>query len=164
VPDQWLRHRSIALGPNLKSIIQLANEFGSSLEATALAWAQLGLWRCAVVFWEKSLKPAELRMLNQIQLPGLEEVKPAPKFRVSRFFRTPNFSQYIPRFKSADDRSAIERAGQWGWASGALDLELDRGVLRLECEAEASYYNRDGIQIPRVMSLVWLAGEKPAGA
>lgn len=154
LPDSWLRPRAIALGPSLGSIMQLADEFDCSLEATALAWTQLDLWACAVVFWEKALKPAELRLLNQARLSDSGELRPVPKFRVSKSFRTSHFPYYIPRFKSVDDDSTVAQAGNYGWASGAIDIILDRGVLHLGCDAEAANYKRDGGHVTRVISLL----------
>ena len=153
-PEQWFRPRAVDLGASLAALYQLADEFQGSLEATALAWAQLGLWPYAIVFWEKALKPAELKELAQPRLPGLDATPPAPKYRVSRFFRSSGFPDFIPRYKSVADDSVVAKAALSQFDSGTLEIEIDRRLLRFECEAEFAPYNRREVQVPRVISIL----------
>lgn len=38
--------------------------------------------------------------------------------------------------------------------SGTLEIEVDRRLLRFECEAEYAPYKRGEIQVPRVISIL----------
>jgi transcriptional regulator with XRE-family HTH domain len=155
LPEAWLRPRASALGRSLRSIFDLAEKFQCSIEATALAWVQLGLWPCAVVVWEKMLKPTEIKLLHQGELPGLGADVPKPKFRVARFFGSPTFTQFLPKHKSVGEDSVIARAAAGvGSASGEITIELGGEVLLLECEAEFAPYKRQGMDIPRVVCLL----------
>lgn len=153
-PEQWFRPRAIELGPNLEAVLQLSEEFEASLEATALAWTQLHIWPVAIVLWEKSLKPSERRQLQQPSLLDLGSSGPVPKFRVSRFFRSEAFSQFLPIHKSVEDDSVVGRASLVSSSRGPLLIQLEDKVFMSDCEAIAAPYKTKSGLVDRVISLV----------
>lgn len=153
-PDAWFRPRALLRGPSLRSIVELADEFHGSLEATALAWTRLELWPVATVIWEECLKPTETHQLAQASLPGLDPQRPEPKFRVSRFFRSTGFPYFLPRFKSVDDDSVIAHAAVAGVARGTLKIPFAGKAIAVDCQAEFSPYKLNGRLVRRVISLL----------
>lgn len=154
-PQRWLRPRAVHYGPTIDGIIQLADEFHGSLQATALAWSQLGLWPYAVIFWEETLKPTELRLLPQPSVAVVEddhEIK--PRFRVAMTCRSPGFPVFIPRYKSVADDSVLREAAEAESASGILAVELDSRTMEFQCEAVYAPYMRQGLEVRRVMALL----------
>lgn len=76
-----------AAGPSLWTLIDLAERFQASLEATARCLTNLDLWPCAVVFWEDGYRLAERPGEGAVLLPGLESFGlPAPRLRVTRAY------------------------------------------------------------------------------
>ena len=68
----------------LDSVSQLAADFQSSLEAAAIACTQASPTPCAVVFFEETLKPIQIRRKDQLILPGMQsDFRLEPELRVS---------------------------------------------------------------------------------
>jgi Zn-dependent peptidase ImmA (M78 family) len=145
----------------LDSINQLSVDFQSSLEAAAIAWTQASPSPCAVVFFEETLKPTQIRRKNQLILPGMQsDFRLEPELRVSLTCASPSFPGYIPKYKSVDRDGVIYAAlASESRTTGKDVIELRN--KRIEVEAESCYvpYRRQGTVQKRVVSfLTWTGG------
>jgi Zn-dependent peptidase ImmA (M78 family) len=141
--------------PTMDQILELAEVFRASAEATAYRAAALSSVPMAVAVLEPALKPAELRRLakRQVQpaLPGMEEPAPSvPRLRVQSSYGKGGL--FIPKHKSIDESTplgevlteeTVDYVGQTGLHPGRLRVSARRLPIR-----------RQGVLVDRVVALL----------
>jgi hypothetical protein len=160
--SRWFQPRVLELGISTKSIFKLSKIFKGSLEATASALCDLDLCACAVIFWEKSIKPTQKYLINQNTLPGLEAVKDdLLKVRVRLSWHSSSFKKeyFFPRHKSALVNGLV--------CSCFETQESTRGYETIESSGKQLWmdsvyvpYQKNGAICPRVMTIATFS-EKP---
>lgn len=158
LPPKLLTERASGYGPSIESVIRLSEEFGASLEATAIAWIGLGLSPVAVVFFEERLKPLEVRMQTQLALPTMEEeMRAEPKLRVNLACIPSSMSLFIPRHKSVRrDGPIYASLAARGRNNGEDVLDLRTGPAAMETDSLYAPFRLGGVLHHRVISLVRL--------
>lgn len=154
LPPKLVQDEIEACGCRLDAILQIANRFRSSIEAAAIAWAQSSPWPCAVVFFEEKLKPIELRLEEQMSLPGIEKPSPRPKLRIMHACPSASFPFFLPKNKSVSADGPIYRCITEGQTVGTEKLELCGEERRLHVESILAPYHKSGKIIRRVVSLL----------
>ena len=102
------------IGISLKSLARLSKRYNASLEATAIRMITTNLHSCAMIVFAYGHKPKEIDKIesekNQLKLWNDSPLKQPPmKLRVQYFFRTKDFSSYIPKHKSVEKSSPIHQ-------------------------------------------------------
>lgn len=141
--------------PTMDDILELAEVFEASAEATAYRAAALSAVPMAVAVLEPALKPAELKSLakrhTQPPLPGMEVPSPTvPRLRVQSSYGSPGL--YIPKHKSIDYSTPLgevlfEEAVDYVGATGLYPDELRVSARRLPIR-------RQGVLVDRVVVLL----------
>ena len=146
--------------PCLDSVNQLAEDFQSSLEAAAIAWTQASPIPCAVVFFEETLKPTQIRRKDQLILPGMEsDFRLEPELRISLACASPSFPGYLPKHKSADRDGIIYAAlASESRTAGKVVIELRNKCIEVDAESWYVPYRRQGTVQKRVVSFLSLTG------
>jgi hypothetical protein len=143
-------------GPSLATLVGMAELFQASLQATALAIADLDLWPCAIVFWEDGYRKGEAVSIDQAIMPGFEGFGgPPPELRVASRYVTSTFGTFIAPNKSIPRASLIGqcRTSEYmTWGDG--DFDLGRGIVRLYCENAYVPYHVGGVLRSRVVSML----------
>ena len=156
LPPPVLQERALRYGPNIGAVLQLAEDFEASIEATAIAWAALDLWPAAVVFLEERIKPSQTWRQHQMALPTMEEeMRLEPELRVELACLPPSFSVFIPKHKSVGRDGPIYAAlATEGGVTGRDVLALRQGELEVDAEAVYAPYRKDGNLQQRVVCLI----------
>jgi len=142
--------------PGMDDVLDLADRFDASAEATALRVVTLATVPAAMVVLEPQLKPVELKQLRRRQsqptLPGLPaEDAIAPRLRVQK--RLGHQLPFIPKHKSIDDSTPladiltddrVDYVGETGLIAGRFRVSARRLPIR-----------RDGVVIDRVVALLF---------
>jgi Zn-dependent peptidase ImmA (M78 family) len=140
--------------PDIDDVIELADVFDASLEATAIRIVNLATVPMALVVLEPAWKPAEQRELArraiQPALAGLESETPPKKLRV-RWAYGPRIAT-IPKHKSVDDTSSLANVLQTGGADYLGATGLTGGAFQVS--ARRLPYSRGGDLIDRVLVLL----------
>ncbi len=145
--------------PTMDDIVELADEFEASAEATALRAVALSPVPAAMVVLEPTLKPKELKAMARAEasppLPGMEPPPPPPKkLRVQKSFGTG--MPFIPKWKSVPDdcpladlnrRDDVTYEGSAGFARGWFHVSARRLPVR-----------RGGALVDRVVVVMFDAG------
>lgn len=106
--ERWLRPLAREAGPSLDTLFTFAGLFGASLEATARKLARLDIWPCAFVCWEEGLRKHEHVSDGQLMIESLATYgMPQPQLRVTRLYKAPSFSLFIPNNKSVGNDSLV---------------------------------------------------------
>lgn len=157
--ERWLRPRALEYGPSSASLSQLADDFGASLEATAVAIGRLSLWPCAVVFWEESLKPSQSKLKLQTILPGLEDMfKIDEELRARLFCAPPGFPIHLWKYKSIPRDTSIYECLQSEDETEGRDLIGDgRQCLKFYVCSKYIPYRVGEVTRRRVVSLLFPA-------
>jgi hypothetical protein len=158
LPPSLLLPKIVSYGPCLDAILQLAEEFQTSLEAAAIAWAEASPWPYAVIFLEENLKPSEMKRKNQLILPGMEDdFRLEPALRIALACASSNFPFFLPKHKSvARDGPIYQALATQSRTSGKEVLNLggdEKGILS---ESLYAPYWKRGVLQHRVVSLVSL--------
>ena len=158
LPPPLLVPKMLSYEPCLDAILHLAKDFQSSLEATAIAWAQACPWRCAVVFFEEDLKPTEAKRKDQLVLPGLEDdFKLEPQLRIALACVSSDFPFFLPKHKSVRKDGPIYHAlATQSRTSGYDMLNLGGDEKKIHVESLYAPYRKEGVVQNRVVSLVSL--------
>lgn len=82
LPDFLFQPEFKKLDFSCKTLLELAELFDTSLEATAIRMVSQKPDRYAVVVWEENIKPSEAYLEVQDSLPGFESVRPEKKLRI----------------------------------------------------------------------------------
>lgn len=153
--SRWFQPRALELGISARSVFKLSKMFKGSLEATASALCDLDLCPCAVIFWEKSIKPTQKHLINQNTFPGLEGVKDDMlKVRVRLSWHSSSFQKeyYFPKYKSAIINGAV--------CSCFDSQESTKGYEVIESPDKQVWmdsvyvpYQKNGVLCPRVMTI-----------
>lgn len=143
-------------GRCLDAIIRLAEEFQSSIEAAAIAWAQASPWQCAVVFFEEKLKPVQIKMKDQFAFPSMDDMKPEPELRIVHVCPSSAFPFFLPPHKSVSRDGPIYRCMKENRTVGEDVLEL-REEKRIHTESIYAPYRKEGRLQSRVISLISLS-------
>lgn len=102
LPETMFVARCSELKPTIDNLLVLAEEFACSLEAIALRLDQLRPWPCVAVIWEMQLKPAQVKTMNNIALPGFEDMSiPQEEYRVKHHVGN-DAELFFPAFKHVD--------------------------------------------------------------
>jgi hypothetical protein len=142
--------------PDMDHVLELAEIFEASAEATALRIVALAAIPAAMIVLEPGLKPAELtriaRRQSQRTLPGFPPEDPiAPRLRVQKSLghRLP----FIPRHKSIGDSTPLADV----LADGAADYVGETGLVpgRFRVSARLLPIRRDGVLVDRVVALLF---------
>ena len=158
LPPTLVLPRVQSSGPCLDAIIQLADDFQSSLEGAAIAWAQAAPWQCAVVFFEENLKPSETKRKDQLVLPGMEDdFKLEPELRIALACVSSDFPFFLPKHKSVKRDGPIYQALATQSRTNGYDI-LNLGGDEKKIHVESLYvpYRKEGVLQNRVVSLVSL--------
>jgi Zn-dependent peptidase ImmA (M78 family) len=156
LPLEMLRPRLVDSVPSLSRLIELADEFEASLEATAVACAGQNIWNCAVIFLEEKLKPSQERLKHQFVLPGMEaEFKLEPELRITLACQPGSFPTYLPRHKSVDRRGPICLALlSDGIVTGTEVMGLQGRTWCFQVEALRVPYRKDEMLTDRVIAML----------
>ena len=116
-------------------------------------------------FWEEGYRKEEEALVKASLLPGMDRYgRPVPKLRVRVTYPAPSFAHFIPRKKSADEASVVNRCRDCeGSLQAVEDFVFGNRSVRLACESLYAPYTRAGEVQPRVISLL-LPPERPLAA
>jgi len=155
-----LRPLACAAGPSIASLIELADLFQASVEATARQLAKLDLWPCAFVFWEEGFRQVDRPRPGQILLPGTEHLGlPKAKLRVTRAYIAPSLGWFIPRNKSVPENSLFRECWERDEiVSGIERLDIGREIVETYVECLYAPYYSNSVRIGRVVSLLLPCG------
>jgi Zn-dependent peptidase ImmA (M78 family) len=142
--------------PDMDDVLELAEVFDASAEATALRMVALATVPAAMIVLEPSLKPADLthiaRRQSQRTLPGLPHEDPiAPRLRVQKSLG--HELPFIPRYKSIDDSTPLADV----LSDGTADYVGETGLVpgRLRVSARLLPIRRGGVLVNRVVALLF---------
>lgn len=138
----------------LDEILRMSNDFESSIEAAAIAWTQCSPWPCAVVFFEETLKPIELKKKGQLPFLGMEDMLPRPELRIAHAYAAAGFPFYLPKDKSVSREGPIYRCMAEERTTGDDILELHEEQRKIHAESIFVPYRKDGKMTNRVVSLI----------
>ncbi len=164
--SRWFRPLAIKLGVSSNAIFELSRQFGGSLEAAARSLCDLNLCPCAVIFWEKSLKPSQNHLLYQGVFPGLEDVKDAiPKLRVRLSWHSPSFAKvhHFPKHKSALESGLVYSCQMSQIATSGYEV-VNSTCDQLWFDNVYVPYKKEGNICPRVMTVVTLTANPETSA
>jgi Zn-dependent peptidase ImmA (M78 family) len=150
--------------PDMDDVLDLAEWFNASAEATALRVVTLSTVPAAMTVLEPKLKPVEIRQMarrqSQPTLPGLAaEVPIVPRLRVQKSLG--HELPFIPKHKSIDDSTPlgdvrtddrVDYVGETGLVPGRFRVSARRLPIR-----------RDGVLIDRVVALLFDASAESQG-
>lgn len=144
--------------PSMDDVLDLAEHFDASAEATALRVVALSPVPAAMVVLEPQFKPVELKKLMRRQtqptLPGLPGEEPiAPRLRVQK--RVGNGLPFIPKHKSIDDSTPLADI----LTDDRVDYVGETGLIpgRFRVSARRLPVRRDGVLVDRVVALMFEA-------
>jgi len=106
MPEERVSDYLARIGLRAAAIPQIAQTFGTSLQAAALRVIELADEPCAAAFFHYGPQPS---LANERHDPKLEP-KRRNAYRAARLFRSQGFPFLLPRGKSVADDSAIYRA------------------------------------------------------
>ena len=142
--------------PDMDDVLELAEIFEASAEATALRIVALSAIPAAMTVLEPGLKPAELtriaRLQSQRTLPGFPPEDPiTPRLRVRKSLG--HQLPFIPRHKSIGDSTPLADV----LADGAADYVGETGLVpgRFRVSARLLPIRRDGVLVDRVVALLF---------
>lgn len=165
LPEAMFAGRCSELVPSIENMLVLADEFACSLEAVALRLDQLRPWSCVPVVWEMQLKPAQVKTMPNMALPGLEDMSvPQEEYRV-KYHAGRDSGLFFPRFKHID-RSNDMIAGCLAETYFRGECVLPGATKDVVCYVEAvavPYRDEHLTQRNRIISLVFHAGESVRG-
>lgn len=95
---------------SVTAILELAELFGASCEATTIRLVEETAAPMAVVFCHKAIKPAERKRMEQQQTTPGTICDPKPVMRVRKIYRSSCFEGYIPPHCSVPEDSPFTRA------------------------------------------------------
>jgi len=166
LPEAMLVGRCSELEPSIENMLVLADEFACSLEATALRLDQLQPWPCVAVVWEMQLKPAQVKTMPNMALPGLENMRvPQEEYRV-KYHAGEDSGLFFARFKHVD-RGNDMIAGCLAETYFRGECVLPAAKKDVVCYVEAvavPYRDEHLTQRNRIISLVYHAGESVRGS
>lgn len=154
--DRWFRPSVVESGITTDAILSLSNQFAASLEATTRAWCDLDLWPCAVVFWEKSVKPSEISLIDQGVFSTFEEVKANLfKLRVKLSWHSPSFREicFLPKYKSACENGLVYKCCETKDSTSGYE-QVSPKIQPLWIQNIYVPYHKDGNLCPRVMTII----------
>lgn len=125
----------IQKGFKVSTLLQLSDEFISSLEATALKMVKQNPQKTAVVIWEEKYKPSQYPQATAPTLPGLENYKPQEKLRV-RFGYGMEQAGHIPKDKSLKETEGIIKNSFLENIALAGMEKIDFGNFKIECNVQ----------------------------
>lgn len=142
--------------PTMDEVVELAEVFDASAEATAIRAVTLARVPAAMVVLEPTFKPAELgamaRAQNAIPLPGFEAPPvPRKKLRVQKSLGLG--VPFIPRWKSVADDSPLADVRATDTVAFVGETGLIAGTFRVS--ARRLPIRRDGVLVDRVVVLMF---------
>lgn len=155
---QWLLPMAELRSPSLVALLEIAEDCGASVEATAFQLAQVGRWPCTFVFWEPGFRKPERVIPEQAAFEGWEDLaRPQRKLRASRVYGADG-TPFLPKNKSVDFDSGIYRALEEQTRTESEEIfEIGRRTLRAWCQSDyLPYHDETRALQPRVVScIVW---------
>lgn len=170
---RWLRPLARQLSPSIATLLELAELFGASLEATARQLAVLAPWPIAFVFWEERHRKAERAAVGrvaagQVSMPGMDGFEGArPKLRVANCYQAPSFGHYVANNKSVQDNSPMAAccdAEPLTFGIAPLQLTKNAAPVEFYCENYHAPYKRGAVLRRRVVSLLLPTGQQAGPA
>ena len=138
----------------IDDILQLAETFQASTEATTLRAVTLSETPLTMAVLEMSLKPTERRALafwrSRPGLQGKDETAIAPRLRVVKSFGWG--MPFVPRHKSVGDRTQLASVLEHGGVDYIGEIGIVAGTYRVS--ARNLPFRRDGERIDRVVVLI----------
>lgn len=138
----------------MDDVLDLAEGFQTSAEATALRAVALSTTPLAMMVLEMALKPAERRALaaqrSQPSLPGFDGLKVTPRLRVAKSFG--QGMGYVPRHKSVGDATRLASVIEEGGVDYVGEIGILTGAFRVS--ARNLPMKRGGELIDRVVALI----------
>ncbi len=135
-------------GPSLDAIVELAELYGASTEATMIRVVRFGKGSFGTAVFSDKLKPTEKRT-SQTASFGFMGTDLKPKLRVDYTSTTAHFDVFIPKDKSAPTDSVAYRAlAEPGVHSGREEWDIAGfGVRRVQAVAlpKVNEVNRVGM-------------------
>lgn len=157
LPEAMFVARCSQLEPSIDNLLALAKDFACSLEAIALRLDQLRPWPCVAVVWEMQLKPAQMKTMNNIALPGFEEMSvPQEQYRV-KYHAGTDTELFFPAFKHVDRSCAMVEGCLVGACfKGNCVLPAAKKDAMRYVEAVAVPYHDEHLTVRnRIISLVY---------
>lgn len=153
---RWLSPLTSDAGLSIKTLFDMAEKFGASLQATARQIAGLNLSPCAFIFWEMGYNKTERAVAKKTALPGFEKlVMPQPKLRAQYPYRSASFDYFIPSNKSVEESSLVSSCYQDETpTAGIAQFDLGSGTVRLYCQNYYAPYWKGQNLHRRVISLL----------
>ncbi len=153
---RWLIPAATALGPSLATVVSISTQAVASLQATAMALAESGLWPCAIIFWEEGWRKDERPNPNQPAFPGMENMAGVqPELRVAFPCVSPSFGIYVPINKSVERSTSIYECFESGRMTARIEkLEFGNGAREFAIESISAPYTHDGVLHKRVVSFL----------
>lgn len=162
---RWLVPMAQSRSASLDCLLEIGDECGTSIEATAFQLAQSGVWPCTFVFWEPGLRKAQRVPPGQAALPSLEAIShPTERLRVARAYG-PDDLPFVPDNKSVERDTMIYQAlAARGRTEGEEVLHFGSRPVKAYCESSyAPYHGTDGELVHRVIScVIWRVPRKMA--
>lgn len=153
---RWLILRATARGPSITTLLETANEFQASLQATAIALMECNLWDCAVVFWEEGWRKNQKPNPAQDSLPLMEELaRIEPELRVSFGCPSHLFETFIPKNKSIERTTSIYECFTTECATRNVEqLPFSKSGFQCYVESVFAPYKMNGEYRKRVASFL----------
>lgn len=166
LPETMFVARCSKLEPSIDNMLSLAEEFACSLEATALRLDQLRPWPCVAVVWEMQLKPAQMKTMHNVALPGFEELSvPQEEYRV-KYHAGMDTELRFPQFKHVDRTNVMVAAclTETYFRGDCVLPSVKKDMVRY-VEAVAVPYRDEHLMLRnRIISLVYRNGETSRGS
>lgn len=155
MPQPWFAEAVQRRGRTAQAVPLLAEEFGVSLEATALRLVETASEPCAIAFFDLAAKPSVEERLGRRQAARGDTVA----YRVKRAFRSPGFPYLIPEGKSVPSESAIYRASLQNSELVAVDaLSFGGGEPHLTRVSAFPLHRHNSMDAPpRVVAILRVA-------
>lgn len=166
LPKKMFVARCSELEPSIDNMLTLAEEFACSLEAIALRLDQLRPWPCVAVVWEMQLKPAQMNAMNNMALPGFEEMSiPQEEYRV-KYLAGKDTELLFPAFKHVDKGcEMVAVCLKETYFKGNCVLPAAKKDVMCYVEAVAVPYRDEHLTLRnRIISLVYSNGESARGS
>ena len=155
LPEHLFRPHAVSLGYHLSAVIELAQMFQASREATARRLVEMNLWPCALAIWHLSYKSSEAHISQQMTLSGPEWTKPERKLRLRYAISSAQFGHYLHQNLSAPQNGCLMRCyKEGGVVYGEESLTLKNRDITFYVMAAARDYTDESESTRDVFSLL----------
>ena len=163
LPEHLFRPHAASLDYHLSTVIDLAQMFQASREATARRLVEMNLWPCAFAIWHLSYKSSEAHISQQMTLSGPEWTKPESKLRLRYAISSTQFGHYLHQNLSAPQNGCLMRCyKEGGIVYGEERLTLKNRDIIFYVMAAARDYTDESGPTRDVFSLLLSNGTAPS--